>query len=370
MIDAEDFARELRDPARARALLAAITREAAALGRTVRLMHVCGTHEQVIARYGLRQALPKNLEIVMGPGCPVCVTTAAEIDLAIALAERGVTIATYGDILRVTGSRRSLADIAAEGASVRLVYDIDQAAALAARGHAEVVFFAIGFETTAVTTAACLLRSPPQGFSVLAAHRYIPPAMELIAELARDRIDGFIAAGHAATITGAGVFEPFVARHKKPVVVAGFEPLDILAALLVLIRNVRAGEARVDNLYPRAVTREGNRTAQALLWRVFERINGGWRGIAEVLGGSLALRREWASYDARERFAAELSSVTEEQPVPAEGCLCGQILSGLLRPRDCTLFGARCTPTTPVGACMVSSEGACRIWHENREPLT
>jgi hydrogenase expression/formation protein HypD len=355
-----------RDPARARALAGALGRVADAIGRDrVTLMHVCGSHEQAIARFGLRAVLPKRLDLVMGPGCPVCITDMPEIDEAVALALQGVHVATYGDMVRVPGTARSLADARAEGARVHVVYSVQQAVDLARATPDEVVFFATGFETTAVATAAVLLRDPPPNFSVLSAHKYVPPAMEAVMAMPEARIEGFLAAGHAAVITGWGLFEEFARRHRVPVVVAGFEPLDILAALVRLAELVRDGEARAVNVYPRCVSREGNQVAQAQLWRVFRVDDGEWRGIANVPGGNLRLREEWAHVDARQRFAIDPARARDREPSAlAAACICGRIMAGLATPLECRLFGCECTPDVPVGACMVSSEGTCRIWHQ------
>jgi hydrogenase expression/formation protein HypD len=363
---ADAAALRFRDPQRARALLAALAERCAPrAARPLTLMHVCGSHEQAIARFGLRAALPPGLEVLMGPGCPVCVTDAPEVDEAVALADAGVRVATYGDMLRVPGSGRSLADARADGARVEVVYGAAQAAELAARGDGPLVFFATGFETTAVATAAVLLAGPPENFFVLSAHKYVPPAMELVAGMPNRRVEGFLAAGHAATITGWGVFEPFAERHRLPVVVAGFEPLDILAGLALLVELVARGECRVVNAYPRCVTREGNLAAQRALWEVFEPASGPWRGIAPVPGGDLRLRQRWARFDARRRFVAEgLQPSGGGAPGLAAECRCGEILVGAVLPSECRHFGRACTPQAPLGACMVSSEGACRIWHQ------
>jgi hydrogenase expression/formation protein HypD len=356
---------EFRDPARAAALAGTLRQLARDVGRSVSLMHVCGSHEQAIARFGLRALLPPHVEVMMGPGCPVCVTDAAEIDDAIALARQGVLVATYGDILRVGGSSTSLAGARAEGGAVRVVYSVMQAVELARERTArEVVFFATGFETTAVATAAAVLAGVPPNFSILAAHKYIPPAMEVVAAIPGTRVEGFLAAGHAATITGCEIFEPFVARHRMPVVVAGFEPLDILAALVQLLALVRDGEPRVVNMYRRCVSREGNRRALDRLWQVFECAEGQWRGIARVPAGDLRLRDTWAHLDARRRFALPPPVRAGMDDAADRDCLCGPIMSGLATPADCALFGGACEPDTPVGACMVSSEGICRIWHQ------
>jgi hydrogenase expression/formation protein HypD len=366
--DVLDDAAQLRfrDPARARALAASLARGTAAIGRNrITLMHVCGSHEQAIARFGLRAVLPPALDVVMGPGCPVCITDMPEVDEAVALALQGVHVATYGDMVRVPGTVKSLADARAAGGRVHVVYSVQQAIDLARSTTDEVVFFATGFETTAVATAAVLLRDPPPNFSVLSAHKYVPPAMEAVMAMPEARIEGFLAAGHAAVITGWGIFEDFARRHRVPVVVAGFEPLDILAALVKLVELVRDEDPCVVNMYPRCVSREGNQVAQAQLWRVFRAVGGEWRGIAHIPDGNLQLRDEWARVDARRRFTIDLARARDREPSTlAAECICGRIMAGLGTPDECRLFGRECVPDAPVGACMVSSEGTCRIWHE------
>jgi hydrogenase expression/formation protein HypD len=356
-----------RDPGRASALSTALERVTRAVGRNpVSVMHVCGSHEQAIARFGLRAVFPKALDVIMGPGCPVCVTDVPEVDEAIALARQGVHIATYGDMLRVPGSSRSLAEAQAEGGHVHVVYSIRQALDLARSMREEdVVFFATGFETTAVTTAAVVLGEMPKNFSILSAHKYIPPVMEIVAEMPGTRIEGFLAAGHAASITGWGLFEEFVARHRIPVVIAGFEPLDVLAGLVRLVELVRDGEPAVVNTFPRCVSKEGNLRAQEQLWKVFRPIGGRWRGIAHVPNGNLRFRDEWAHVDARRRFRIDLTELWDAAPPGlAQQCICGDIMAGIASPTDCPLYGNACMPDSPVGACMVSSEGTCRIWQQ------
>jgi len=355
---------KFRDPARAQALAATLERLVEKIDhRPVSVMHVCGSHEQAIAKFGLRATFPRGLDVIMGPGCPVCITDVPEVDEAVALALGGVTIATYGDMLKVPGTARSLADAQAEGARIEIVYSVAQAATLARGTDEEVVFFATGFETTAVATAAVLGNDPPPNFSVLSAHKYIPPVMEIVAEMPQTRVEGFLAAGHAATITGWGVFERFVARHRIPVVVAGFEPLDILAGLVQLLELIRSGRPAVANAFPRCVTREGNRKAQQQLWRVFRTVGGRWRGIAHVPNGNLRLRDEWAQFDARRRFDIDVARLWDyAPPTLVQDCICGNIMAGIASPNDCSLFGNKCRPEAPVGACMVSSEGTCKIW--------
>lgn len=350
-------------------------------GRPLCVMHVCGSHEQAIAKYGLRGLLPDSLDLIMGPGCPVCVTDVPEVDEAVALAldesrdGRPIHVATYGDMLRVPGTVLSLGDAQARGGRVHVVYGIPQAVELARDlPDEEVVFFASGFETTAVTTAAAVMATenekPPENFSILSAHKYIPPAMVLVSEMPETRIAGYLAAGHAATITGSEIFEPIAERQGVPIVVAGFEPLDILAALVRLVELIRDGAATVENLYPRCVSPEGNPRALELLWKVFRPVDGKWRGIADIPDGNLRLRPEWAHLDARVRFDVDPSVIwragQEADPRIAaceETCICGSIMAGLAKPTECPHFGVECTPEAPVGACMVSSEGTCKIWH-------
>ena len=357
---------KFRDPLLGRALGQKLTEVVAQIGRkAVSVMHVCGSHEQAIARFGLRSAFPPELDVVMGPGCPVCITDVPEVDEGVALALQGVRVCTYADMVRVPGTVKSLADARAEGGRVEVVYGIDQAIELARQTTDEVVFFATGFETTAVATAAALLAGVPKNFSVLSAHKYIPPVMEIVTEMPGSRIEGFLAAGHAAVITGSGIFEPFVKSHGVPVVVAGFEPLDILAALVKLVELVRDRTPQVVNMFPRAVTREGNRVAQEQLWKVFTPTGGRWRGIAHVPNGNLRLKEEWAEFDTRRRFKIDVSRLWDYAPPKLlSQCLCGEIMSGSRGPKDCPLFGKECLPENPVGACMVSTEGTCRIWHQ------
>jgi hydrogenase expression/formation protein HypD len=357
---------KFRDPKKARALADTLGRLVSDIGRTpVSVMHVCGSHEQAIAKFGLRATFPKGLNVIMGPGCPVCITDIPEVDEGVALARQGVHIATYGDMLKVPGTMKSLADAQADGARIHVVYSVAQAVDLARRTDEEVVFFATGFETTAVATAAVILADPPPNFSVLSAHKYIPPVMEIVAEMPETRVEGFLAAGHAATITGWGVFERFVERHRIPVVVAGFEPLDILSGLAKLLELIRDTHPCVVNMYPRCVTHDGNTKAQEQLWTVFKPVGGRWRGIAHVPNGNLRLRDEWAHFDARRRFQIDVARIWDYAPPSlTQDCICGDIMAGIASPTDCALFGKACVPDAPVGACMVSSEGTCKIWHQ------
>ncbi|HEX9163397.1 MAG TPA: hydrogenase formation protein HypD [Thermoanaerobaculia bacterium] len=356
---------KFRDPALAKSLAAALQKLVDEIGRPVAVMHVCGSHEQAIAKFGLRSLFPKNLEVIMGPGCPVCVTDVPEVDEGVVLAGNGVRIATYGDMLKVPGTVKSLADAQATGAKIDIVYSPAQAVEIARKNPGEeLVFFATGFETTAVATAAIVVNDPPKNFSVLSAHKYIPPVMEIVAEMPESRVEGFLAAGHAATITGWAVYEPFITRHNLPVVVAGFEPLDIMAGLVELVTLVRDKTPRVVNMFPRCVTKEGNLAAQKQLWKVFRTIGGRWRGIAHVPNGNLRIRDEFAHVDARRRFDIDVTSLWDYAPPQLAGqCICGDIMAGIRNPNQCRLFNKECVPENPVGACMVSNEGTCKIWH-------
>lgn len=362
----DENALEFRDPEKAEA----IARRLEEIGEELddppaTIMHVCGSHEQSIAKFGLRSMLPDTVQLIMGPGCPVCITDMPEVDEAVALAEDGTTIATYGDMLKVPGTSKSLDDVRAEGADVRVVYSAADAVSIAEEEDGEVVFFATGFETTAAPTAALILNSPSENFSVLSAHKYVPPAMEIVAEMPDTDIQGYLAAGNAAIITGSGVFEDLAERYKLPVVVGGFEPLDILAGITKLVEMVRDGATAVENAYPRCVTREGNERAQEQLWEVFEGVGGQWRGIAHIPDANLRMRPEYAQYNAREQFDIDTTRLSQGTGSRlADDCICGDIMAGVAEPTDCSMFGEECTPENPVGACMVSSEGTCKIWHE------
>ncbi|MDI6719303.1 MAG: hydrogenase formation protein HypD [Methanomicrobiales archaeon] len=317
-------------------------------------MHICGTHEASISRAGIRSILPPQLKIVMGPGCPVCITPQGEIDAALELVEKGAIVATYGDLLRVPGSKGSLESC---GGDVRVVQGIHRAVDIALREEREVAFISVGFETTAPTVAAALLARPPRNFSILSCHRLVPPAMQWLLEQGEAKLDGFLLPGHVCTVMGYQEYEKF----PVPQVVAGFEPEDILLGLLMLARQVGSGEHRVENAYPRAVTREGNRKAKEMMYRVFEPFDVEWRGFPVIPRSGLRLRDEFSEYDALKRFELEIRNVEKHS-----ACLCDRVLRGVNQPTDCRLFSKVCTPHTPVGPCMVSHEGACRIWHTYR----
>ena len=363
------FIDEFRDRELARGLAAAI-RQAAQPQRDYHFMEFCGGHTHAIARYGVSDLLPANVRMVHGPGCPVCVLPIGRIDMAIRLAmDEGVILCSYGDPLRVPASGglsllRARAALAGGGA-IRMVYSAADALCLAQQNAPRpVVFFAIGFETTTPPTALVIRQAKALGltnFSVLCCHVLTPAAIASILESPEVRqwcsvrIDGFIGPAHVSTIIGSRPYEFFAAEYRKPVVIAGFEPLDVMQAILMLIVQVNAGQAVVENEFSRAVARDGNRKAQQLVAEVFElRRSFAWRGLGELPYSALRIRREFAEYDAERRFPISYQAVPDH---PA--CECGAVLRGVRRPQDCRIFGSVCTPENPVGSCMVSSEGAC-----------
>ncbi len=336
-------------------------------GRNYSFMEFCGGHTHAISRYGVAELLPKNVRMVHGPGCPVCVLPIGRIDLAIGLAlERKVIVCTYGDTMRVPASNGlSLVKAKARGGDIRMVYSAADALTIACQNpEREVVFFAIGFETTTPPTALAIRDAQRQGlknFTVLSCHVLTPSAITHILESPEVRqygtvpIDGFIGPAHVSIIIGSGPYEHFAEEYRKPVVIAGFEPLDVMQAVLMLVRQVNEGRAEVENEFTRAVTRDGNLNAQALVSEVFElRTSFEWRGLGEVPYSALKIRPAFARFDAERRFSLDYRPVADNK-----ACECGAILRGVKKPTDCKIFGTVCTPENPVGSCMVSSEGAC-----------
>jgi len=353
---------DFRDRELARGLAAAIAAEVEP-GRRLALMEFCGGHTHAICRYGLQDLLPPEITLVHGPGCPVCVLPAGRLELALELARRPeVTLCTFGDLMRVpAGGRRSLMTAKAEGADVRMVLGAADALALArAQPERQVVFLAIGFETTTPPTAVTVLQAEATGltnFSVLVNHVLTPAALQALLAGGGPalQIDGFIGPGHVATVTGTAPFEPVARDHGRPIVVAGFEPLDLLQAILMLVRQLRQGRAEVEIQFSRAVTPAGNRKAQALMAEVFEpRASFEWRGLGAIPWSALQLRDRFAAFDAERRWPLPQPTVSDHP-----GCACAQILRGQKQPADCRLFGSACTPDQPQGACMVSPEGSC-----------
>ena len=362
---------EFRDPVLARSLLARIESRST---RPLRLMEFCGGHTHAILRYGLRSLLPETLDLRSGPGCPVCVTSNADLDRAIALASvPGLILTTFGDMMRVPGSRQSLQDAKAAGADVRTVYSTRDALEIARRAAAEdpvrpVVFLGVGFETTAPTIAAALLQAQAEGlpnFSVLSLHKLTPPATRAILDAGEVALNGVIGPGHVTTIIGSQAWEFLPSDYGVPVAVAGFEALDILRAVADLVEMVEEGRPAVANSYARSVTRQGNPAALAVLERVFETGAADWRGLGVVPASGLSLRPEFADFDASRRYAVDPGPVREHK-----GCLCGDVLRGTVLPPECPLFGQVCTPVRPVGPCMVSAEGACAAYYQfGQEPV-
>jgi len=349
---------QLRDPLLARRFRELLGRWAP--NRPVRIVHVCGTHEITIAQHGLRSLLPENVEVLEGPGCPVCVTSTQDLDCALRIAEKGAILCTFGDMTRVPGSRMTLEEARAEGADVRVVLSAADAVEIALRNPEKpVVFFAVGFETTAPGTAAVLAQGPPENFFVLMSHKLIPPALSALLSTPPVSIDAFLAPGHVSTVIGAGAYREISEKFKVPIVVAGFEPLDILYALSLVLRQLREGRAEVENAYPRAVTEEGNLRAKEFFREVFRVGPAIWRGIGEIPDSGFYLCEEFAKYDAKREFGVE-GEMGEEKP---PGCRCAEVLMAKAFPTDCPLYGEVCTPMTPVGPCMVGSEGACNIWY-------
>ncbi|UCV22728.1 hydrogenase formation protein HypD [Ferribacterium limneticum] len=357
---------EFRDGEVAKGLAEAIRREANP-ARSYHFMEFCGGHTHAISRYGVSDLLPANVKMIHGPGCPVCVLPIGRVDQAIRLAlEQGVTLCTYGDCLRVPASDSlSLLKAKARGGDIRMVYSSADAVTLAQKNpEKQVVFFAIGFETTTPPTAVAIKQAAALGlknFSVLCCHVLTPSAISSILESPEVRqwgtvpLDGFIGPAHVSTIIGSRPYEFFAEEYRKPVVIAGFEPLDVMQAIKMLIRQVNEGRAEVENEFSRAVDRDGNKKAQQLVAEVFEmRKNFEWRGLNILPYSALRIRSQFAEFDAEKRFPLGYQSVADHK-----ACECGAILRGVKRPQDCKIFGTVCTPENPVGSCMVSSEGAC-----------
>lgn len=353
---------EYRDPELAKLLLSRLQ------GRRwpkagVRLMEICGTHTVAIFRSGLRQLLPPSVQLISGPGCPVCVTANEDIDRAIWLAQQpDVIVTTFGDLLRVPGSASSLHQERSRGADVRIVYASFDALQIARDNPSrQVVLVGIGFETTAPTVAVAVQQAAREGlhnFSVFSAHKLLPPAMRALLDSPDLAIDGFICPGHVSTVIGARAYAEFAADYHKPCVITGFEPLDLLQGTIMLLDQLEHDRAEVAIQYARAVSWEGNVAAQSAIDHVFAAADSTWRGLGEIPASGLKLRGEWRDYDATVRFSMPLIAVREHP-----GCRCGEVLRGVLTPPECGLFGKVCSPQNPMGPCMVSSEGTCGAYH-------
>jgi len=357
------FRDEYRDPEAARRLAAAIRRK---VTRAWTLMEICGGQTHTIMRYGLDELLPPNIELVHGPGCPVCVTPLETIDKALELAARpDVILVSYGDMLRVPGSTTDLFTVKARGGDVRVVYSPTGALKIARENpERKVVFLAIGFETTAPANAMAVWQAKQQkieNFSVLVSHVLVPPAIRALMTSPGCRVNGFIAPGHVCTVMGYEEYDALVRDFRVPIVVGGFEPVDLLEAVLMLVRQLEQGEAKAENQYVRSVHYRGNLPAQRIMQQVFEVADQKWRGIGMIPGSGLRIREEYGDYDAARIFG--LASITVEEPAE---CISAQVLQGLKKPTDCAAFGIRCTPQNPLGAPMVSSEGACAAYYNYR----
>jgi hydrogenase expression/formation protein HypD len=355
------YVTEYRDAALVKGVIEEIRRT---VTRPWTLMEICGGQTHAIVRHGIDQLLPREIELVHGPGCPVCVTPLELIDKALAIASRpDVIFCSYGDMLRVPGSGRDLFSVRAQGGDVRVVYSPLDAVSLAEQNpEKQVVFFAIGFETTAPPNVMSVLHAQRLGlknFSILVSHVRVPPAIEAILSSPTNRVQGFLLAGHVCAVMGYWEYPPLVERFKVPMTVTGFEPLDVVQGILVTVQMLEAGRAEVANAYQRAVTFEGLKPAQAAINRVFMECDRKWRGIGEIPMSGWCLRPEFDEFNAEKRFDVE-AVCAEESPL----CIAGQILQGLKKPLDCPAFGKECTPERPLGATMVSSEGACAAYYK------
>jgi len=355
---------EFHDPARTRALARQLAERVAQVGRPFTVMEVCGTHTHSIAAAGLRHILPAGVRLISGPGCPVCVTPIDFMDRAVALARRDdVIVCTFGDLMRVPASETTLEQARAVGGDVRIVYSARDALPIARQNPGKhVVLLGVGFETTMPTVAAAVAEAEQtavENFQVLVGAKLIEPPLRALLEDGEVKIDAFLLPGHVSVILGADFYQFLVDEYRTPCAIAGFAPVDVMLALCELAEQIGTHEPRVANLYPRVVSAEGNRTAQDLLQRFFQVTDTRWRGLGEIARSGLAFRPELAERD------AERLEVTLCDPVEPQGCRCGEILKGVIEPPECPLFDHGCTPETPVGACMVSSEGTCAAWYRH-----
>jgi len=357
------FVDEYRDQAKAEAMAQSIARITT---KPWSIMEVCGGQTHSIVKYGIDELLPKEITLLHGPGCPVCVTPLELIDKALQIAARPeVIFCSFGDMLRVPGSGGDLFSVKAKGADVRIVYSPLDALKLARDNPGrQIVFFAVGFETTAPANAMAVFQAHAQkipNFSVLVSHVLVPPAIEAILSAPDNRTQGFLAAGHVCTVMGFEEYLPLAKRFHVPIVVTGFEPVDILQGILLCVEQLEQGRAEVTNQYARSVQREGNRPAQALMAKVFRVVARKWRGVGEIPNSGFALQGEFTAYDAEARFGVAGYHVDEDSE-----CIAGQVLRGVKKPQECPAFGKRCTPDRPLGATMVSSEGACAAYYQYR----
>jgi hydrogenase expression/formation protein HypD len=326
--------------------------------RRYKIVHICGTHEDAIMKNGIRSMLPRSVEVLMGPGCPVCTVPPNKIDYAIRIAESGAILTTFGDMMRVPAGLGSLSDAKARGYDVRVVYSIHDAVKMANKTDKDVVHFAVGFETTAPTTASEIVANPPENFSIYSSHLLIPPAMEALLEMGETHVDGFLNPGHVSTIIGEKGYRHVEEKYPIPQIISGFEPLDILFSIALIIKQIKEGRAEIENTYQRAVKPEGTPRALQLLEEVFKTVDAPWRGIGTIPNSGLQLKQEYESFDVTKKF--EINVENEDYSMPA-GCQCGDVLRAIIYPWECPLFQTVCNPDNPVGPCMVSHEGSCYI---------
>ncbi len=346
---------------RSRELAEKIVNRLEKLNLDIKIMHVCGTHQDTIVKHGMDTLFRRcRVQVRQGPGCPVCVTTSREFREAIFLAKKGSIIATFGDVSKAPSQIGSLLDQRSQGCDVRIVYSIDDAVNIAGKTSKHVVFMAVGFETTAPSTAATVLNGLPENFSILNCHRYMPPALHTLLRMGELRIDGLIEPGHVSTIIGLKSYEEIAKLYRIPQVVAGFEPLDVLMAVYMLAQQIINNEVKVENEYVRTVKYEGNIKALRFMEEVFEPFDITWRGFPVIPKSGMKLKKRFEAYDTRKIFEDELKEVSEELD-DISGCRCGEVLRALIDPEDCPLFACKCTPDSPVGPCMVSTEGSCNI---------
>ncbi|NEO26256.1 MAG: hydrogenase formation protein HypD [Kamptonema sp. SIO4C4] len=365
------YVQEYRDAALARQYQTAI---AELTTQPWTIMEICGGQTHAIVKYGIDELLPPEITLIHGPGCPVCVTPTALINAAVTLAsEPEIIFCSFGDMLRVPGSEQDLLSIKAKGGDIRIVYSpLDCLQIAQDNPDKQVIFFAVGFETTAPTTAMAVYQAKAKGienFSLLVSHVLVPPAMEAILSSPNCQVQGFLAAGHVCTVMGYAEYEPLAPKYKVPIVVTGFEPIDILQGIYLCVRQLENGEAKCENQYTRSVRRQGNEAAQRILQDVFTIVPRQWRGIGEIPQSGLGLQPAYQQFDAQYRFASQLTNLAIREEANTD-CISGEIMQGHKKPHDCAAFGTKCTPEHPLGAPMVSGEGACAAYYRYRQSVS
>ena len=333
------------------------------LNVNLKFMHVCGTHQDTLVKHGLESLFNKcGIKVIQGPGCPVCVTTPKEIEEMLLLAQTGKIVTTFGDMIQVPGEKDSLQNIKAEGADVRTIYGIEDAVKIAKENkNKDVVFMSVGFETTTPMAAATIVNNPPKNFSILSCHRVVPPALKAIIEMGELNLNGIIEPGHVSTIIGTKPYEFLSKKFNIPQVIAGFEPIDLLMGVWMLVNQIEHNNPKVENEYMRVVREEGNIKALKVIKDVFEPCDVKWRGFPVIPESGLKLRDKFEEYDARKKYEDDLEILKDKEFTEPKGCRCGEVLRGLISSKECPLFGKKCLPNSPVGPCMVSIEGSCNI---------